>query len=53
MELSIDVTEGLELNRATSIPKSVLHYSLDKGSNSDLVFLNFFSDFQDVPTVRG
>ena len=33
----------------TFIPKSILHYLLDKGSNSNLVFLNFFSDFQDIP----
>ena len=45
----MNVLDGLELNRATSVPKSVLRYSLDKGSNSDLVYLNFFSDFQGVP----
>ena len=36
-------------NGVTSVPKSVLRYLLDKRSNSDLVNLNFFYDFQDIP----
>ena len=40
------VTDGLKVNRASSVPKSVLRYSLDKVSNCDLVFLDFCSDFQ-------
>ena len=37
------------MNGASSVPKSVLHQLVDKESNFDLVFLNFFSDSQDIP----
>ena len=36
-------------NKASSGPKSILCYLLDKDSNFDLVFLVFFSDSQDIP----
>ena len=35
---TIYVKVGLKLNRATSVPKSILRHSSDKGSNSNLVF---------------
>ena len=44
----INVTDGLVLNRATSVPKSILHQMLEKGL-TPVWFLNFFSEFQVVP----
>ena len=44
----INVTDGLVLNRATSVPKSILHQMLEKGL-TPVWYLNFFSEFQVVP----
>ena len=39
---------GLKVNGASSLPKSVLRFVLDKGLTPIQNF-NFFPDFQDVP----